>query len=272
VKVLGIYYFSGTGNSYYVAKQLSKALDLSMKPIHASGTIDSTIVEDSDESVGFVFPIYDFKAPKDMIEFIKRIKWNEGAYAFAVATYGVGSLRAYAKLCKEIASSHKSIAGGFGVMMPHNAVGSERLSEKNIQDLLVKSEADIQSLISKIQGRSIGDRMTTSVPELLKGNILKMTPAIGTLLYQLIIHGADSLKFQADNRCVGCGFCAQICPVKNIAIADNRPHWGDHCLGCFACIQWCEHSAITFGGKKLGVRKYTHPKVTFGEMKEPTRT
>ena len=52
-----IYYFSGTGNSLHVAKELQKRLPGS-KLIPIVSFLDNDVVITKGETVGFVFPIY----------------------------------------------------------------------------------------------------------------------------------------------------------------------------------------------------------------------
>ena len=65
-----IFYFSGTGNSAWVARQLAKrtgdvACDIT--------TLKEPPNLDSDRQLGFVFPIYAWGAPEIMAEFAKKL-------------------------------------------------------------------------------------------------------------------------------------------------------------------------------------------------------
>ena len=54
-------------------------------------------------------------------------------------------------------------------------------------------------------------------------------------------------KFRATEKCVACGLCEKVCPLKNITLTDGRPVWGDHCTHCMACISRCPKRAIEYG-------------------------
>jgi len=264
---MAIYCMSGTGNSYYVGKRIAEELNLKLKNGINIDAKDEDIIIDKDDHVGFVFPVYDFKASKTFLKQIKKINISQSAYVFAVATYGVGTLRAYKNFTAEMESCGKRIDGGFAVFMPHNAVGSGGLSDEDIDKILNMSEQDLGNVIKWLKDREKGDHMSTKAIDLLKSKYArKMIPAATSLMKALIFHGADSLKFQVDDKCVKCGLCSRICPTHNICMAKGIPEFGDHCISCFACIQWCDKMAISFGGKRLGLRKYTHPKVESREM------
>jgi NAD-dependent dihydropyrimidine dehydrogenase PreA subunit len=46
--------------------------------------------------------------------------------------------------------------------------------------------------------------------------------------------------------CVGCGECAEICPVEAVKMADDLPHVDqDWCIGCGVCATVCPNDAIS---------------------------
>jgi formate hydrogenlyase subunit 6/NADH:ubiquinone oxidoreductase subunit I len=68
-----------------------------------------------------------------------------------------------------------------------------------------------------------------------------------------------------DERCNGCGTCAQVCPAQNVAIVDGRPRFGGRCEVCFACDEWCPRGAVQHWSRGRGV-KYHHPDVALRDM------
>lgn len=48
------------------------------------------------------------------------------------------------------------------------------------------------------------------------------------------------------NDCIGCGSCADICPVEAISIENRLAEVDtDACLSCGACVQDCPKDAIS---------------------------
>ena len=68
-----IYYFSGTGNSLKIAKDLSSFIDNSQIIRIAYNTLHITSDEKSGR-IGFVFPVYFRGLPRMMEKFIKNLK------------------------------------------------------------------------------------------------------------------------------------------------------------------------------------------------------
>ncbi len=90
-----------------------------------------------------------------------------------------------------------------------------------------------------------------------------------TLIHPLFLMMApkQGKKFSATAACTGCGVCAKVCPVNNIALnREKRPVWEAHCEYCLACINWCPAQAIESGKATQGRNRYHHPDVTAAEL------
>ena len=50
-----------------------------------------------------------------------------------------------------------------------------------------------------------------------------------------------------EEKCVGCGECAEVCPVDVYEIQNEKSVVvnGEECLRCQDCIEVCEYEAIT---------------------------
>ena len=81
-----IYYFSGTGNSHYVAEVLSKSLQDTMQSIESAQGIKQ------DEMIGIVTPVYFFGLPDIVKDFLERLSVSSKSYLYLVVTYGVNQV------------------------------------------------------------------------------------------------------------------------------------------------------------------------------------
>ncbi len=80
-----IFYFSGTGNSLYVAKELQKRIpDTQLIPMVKQ--LPKEVIKTKAEVVGFVFPVHAMTLPIPVRKFLKKIDLKSSQYVFAVAT------------------------------------------------------------------------------------------------------------------------------------------------------------------------------------------
>lgn len=76
-----IFYFTGTGNSLYAAKQLEK------NPISIPQVMRQTKLEFSDDRIGIVAPVYGHEVPSMVQKFLKKAVFHMD-YFYMILTYG----------------------------------------------------------------------------------------------------------------------------------------------------------------------------------------
>ena len=86
-----IFYFSGTGNSKWIAEQIAKAQNevLVFMPNAIRDGIEEFVLAD-DEKVGFVFPVYSWGPPLSVLRFLDWITLSNyhSQYVFFVCSCG----------------------------------------------------------------------------------------------------------------------------------------------------------------------------------------
>lgn len=265
-----IYYFTGTGNSLAVARALAAGIGASLVPVTAS--IGQASVESDVDVIGFVFPIYDFKAPKIMEELVGKLASVDTKYLFAVCTYGIAAGQSLKRFEKTVEEHGGHLSSGFAVAMPHTGVGCRFVSRSNRTRLLEASLGRTETIAGYIQERLEGTIESSRVfPALVRPWMLRTIPALVRFVGRLVIKGEKSLALTVSEECNGCGICAELCPVDNIEMVGERPRWSNHCLGCFACLHWCPRRAISLGGQDMGIDPYHHPDVTLSDMIQDER-
>ncbi|WP_411680061.1 EFR1 family ferrodoxin [Clostridium thailandense] len=73
---------------------------------------------------------------------------------------------------------------------------------------------------------------------------------------KLYLSCVSAKGFYATDDCTSCGKCAKLCPLNNIEIAEGKPHWGQSCTHCMACICGCPSEAIEYKNKSKGKPRY----------------
>ena len=88
-----LFYFTATGNSLAVAKEMGGEL------YSIPQVLKRSKLAFADEKVGIIFPCYYFSLPQPVKEFIKEVKL-ESDYTFAIMTYGNLSFKAVDRLAR----------------------------------------------------------------------------------------------------------------------------------------------------------------------------
>lgn len=73
-------------------------------------------------------------------------------------------------------------------------------------------------------------------------------------------------SYHADENCTGCGICTEVCSVHNIKMVDRKPAWQHRCENCLACINWCPQKAIHGYAELPNLKRYHHPEVKLTDM------
>ncbi len=260
-----IFYFTGTGNSLVVARALAARIEASLVPV--TSIIGQASVESDADVVGFVFSLYDFKAPKIMEELVGKLASIDTKYLFAACTYGIAAGQSLKRFGKTVEEHGGHLCGGFAVAMPHNGVGCRFVSRLNRARLLEAALGETETLADYIQRRLDGTIDSSRVlSAFAQPWMLRAIPTLARFVGRLAIKGEKSLAFKTSAECNACGICSKLCPVENIEMVDERPRWSDHCLGCFACLHWCPRHAISLGGQDMGIDHYHHPDVTLSDI------
>ena len=244
-----ILYFSGTGNSEYVAKRISRGtgeecIDLFEKlkkkdfsPIH------------SETPVVIVTPTYAWRIPRIVEDWIENTRFTGSGKLYFVLTCGenIGNAGKYLnRLCERKAMDY---CGCIGIVMPENyiALFSSPTWEEALR-IIEKAEAVIDKAISFIKKGERFPKTKLTLADNIESGI------VNTVFYPLFVHAK---KFYATDACISCGKCARVCPLENIELKGGRPVWGDSCTHCMACICRCPKEAIEYGRHSRGLVRYT---------------
>lgn len=243
-----IFYFSGTGNSEWVARQLARQLEepvLSI-PDALSGMDQSLFTVDASQRMGLVFPVYAWNAPEIVIRFAKRLSVHPGAYCFAVCTCGDEAGLSLQRLTRYL-----PLNCGYSVQMPNNyVVGFDVDPPEAARQKISAARTRVAQIGAELLTRKEG--FDVHVGSLA---LLKSYPAAFFFRH----FGTSDRLFRVEQSCVSCGLCQRACPVNNIQLVHGRPQWLHHCQQCLACLHRCPVRAIQYGGLTQKKGRYVFP-------------
>jgi len=248
-----IYYFTGTGNSLQLARDLATYLsDTTLLAI--SECAANREIKHKDTRVGLVFPVYCWGLPNIVCEFVSRLRLGEDCPVFSVANCGGSVGAANAQLDELLRSLGTKLFAGFQVRMPGNYIPMYQAPKSDaIKKTLAAARAKVRE-IAKVLNRNEERPYETGA---------FWARCMARFLYKSFIAGlADDAKgFHVTDKCVSCGTCVAICPSRIIKIPKKKspPQWNGHCEQCLACLQWCPEEAIEYGKRTKGRRRYRYP-------------
>ena len=244
-----ILYFTATGNSLYVARQLA-------------------------DEIGIVYPIYGQMPPNMVRRFIQKARLK-AAYKFAVLTYGNMQFVAagiWDELSRKSGNAFDYITSILMVdnWLPNFDMNEQIKIDKHIPESLERITADIAARKHEIppteeRARQLFDRFIRD-----RG----LDPEVGYLM-----HSED--YFVVTDACIGCAVCTEVCPRGNYELTSTGVKTEGDCDFCFACIQNCPQKAIKFAelpdspflahGEKNPDVRFRNEHVSLWSIKEANR-
>ena len=245
-----VFYFTGTGNSLFIAKQLDDRI------VSIPQIINNRSLVFEAAQIGIVCPIYGHEMPKMVKEFIRKATFKTD-YFYIILTYGMLHGGA-AELAQAYAHSvGKKVAYAKSIMMVDNFLPNFDMTEqcaidKKIPESLAAIKADISVRKRQIEKAGLKNRM------IHKG-------------YVAMVKGQDETvwaKFRVEDTCTLCGICQKVCPAGAIRLADTKAtHTMAGCQACYACVHACPQKAIGFTiPEKNHTARYRNENISLEEI------
>lgn len=265
-----VYYFSGTGNSLYLAQALSSRLEAKIIPIASVSSLPS--VEPDADIIIIVYPVYYNDLPVLVKEFAGKLRSLPGHYVVAVCNYGGCGSQSVKTLGAVLSAAGGELSAAYGIHMPQNAF--VKFWENNNR-LLEKADRKAAKIAADVTRRSTGNHLKgllnavfvglhESLIPSIKKDLSKRTGLPSETELDVLIRSNDS-SFSSNGCCTGCGTCAKVCPVGNIELQNRKPVWLHRCENCLACRNWCPVTAIEGGVASKGYY-YVNPKLTAADI------
>ena len=247
-----IFYFSATGNSQSVAERIASALDSRIISIGLALRDDHFDFDISgEEYLGFIAPTFAYTLPGPVAMFIEKLelKGYNAQHTFGVFTCGAGTGDEGAALGEALKAKGIGYNGSFDVVMPDNFIlWSSLPAEDVLSRKLEAAGKTVDGIIEKLKARE-------------NGKISDKAPRMPFMPMEHISTAAGTSKLHVTDKCVGCGKCANICPLSCIHIehAHAAPIWEGSCSMCLACLHHCPNAAIEYEDQTQRKKRYLNP-------------
>ncbi len=250
-----VLYFTGTGNSRYIAERIASRLGDELFCINDAIKLGSINSIKAKQRIVFVFPTYAWRIPRIVKDWILKTPFEGEKRAWFVMNCGdsIGNAEKYNKsLCREKAFAYMGTAQ---IIMPENYIAmfnTPGLDEA--RRIVLKAEPEIDKAAKLIEkGHAFSANKNNPLKSFLSG------PA-NAVFYPAFV---KSKAFYAADSCIGCEKCAKLCPLNNITMKNGRPHWNNNCTHCMACIGYCPKKAIEYGKKSKKRERYNFESLNY---------
>ena len=260
-----IFYFSGTGNTWWTADKIKKLLDarnINAEAVSIDSLIDKSGIDikkadwliKSSDLIFFGWPIYgsDLPAPmKDFIDSLMPLSSEKHIHTFCTQMEfsGDGAWVYH----KNFEAKNLIIDSCVHFKMPsnvsifHGIMAPPKNDEKAL-NIMSNCEKQIEKHISDLLSGKI--RKTGRHSYIL--GVLQRGP------YRAVYKRFQSMVGVNESLCTKCGLCARLCPSFNITMNDF-PSFSGKCALCMRCYSYCPATAITYRGKTHNKEKYGLP-------------
>lgn len=243
--MLGVY-FSGTGNTEYCVETFVKQYEEWAQVCSIEDKRALALIAAHDTIV-LGYPVYFSNIPKIVRDFIDQNRYSfAGKKIFIVATMGLFSGDGAGCAARLLEKYHAVILGGLHLKMP-DCIGDEKLLKRTVdvnRSLVEHAEKKIADTVHRLkEGRPTKEGL---------GVLYHLAGLFGQRLW---FYGkTKTYKSKPDvdrSKCVGCGLCTALCPMKNIKMEEEKAVSSHRCTLCYRCVNHCPAKALTILGKEV---------------------
>lgn len=258
MKVTGVY-FSGTGNTKWVADKLNKVLivngyESEMLSIEETDILETMKKFEKSDIIGFLYPGYGCDMPiiyKEYIAKLENIRLKRNTKAFSIVTAGM-NIADGAMITKTLSERMGAeFMWANVIIMPCNfdtpIPGFKIPSEDKIKRQKAKAVDKINTLVSNIKN---------DTKKFDGSSIVSVIAGKSQRLSWISSMGNYDVKIN-EKKCVSCGVCVKVCPANNLSINEkgDPAKVNGNCSVCLRCMNNCPTCAIRMFSSK-GSSKY----------------
>jgi len=252
-----VLYFSATGNTAFIAREIAKRLDDECVDLLDRIKQQEHAPLHSEKPFVICAPVYVCEMPRFLSKYLREQSFSGSKEVYFVFTSG-GYCGISGVLAKSLFRKKKMHYRGCAEFtMPRNYVASDAysmLTAPEVEERITRACGMLDSVAASIRA---GENLISRHVFLFETVI---TVPFNPVWSKFKLRAKD---FYATEKCIGCGKCAKLCPLNNISLQERKPVWHDSCSHCMACIANCPTEAIEYGTITQSKERYRFDKYRY---------
>ncbi len=243
-----IFYFTSTGNCLDVAKNFDAEL-YSIPQVLKNKNLNF-----EDDKIGIIFPTYAISTPSIVVEFLEKVTLKS-PYIFVIATNGGASFGVLNQFIGIAKKQNINISYANNITMADNYIPFFDMNESIKKTPSSTINENIKKLVDDVNS----NKTTLDT----KNPLLGFSSTLGYKALKLAKNSHYKM-FNVEPHCTLCGVCQNVCPTKNISVAE-KVNYNTNCISCLACTHACPSNAIRVKKEKSKAR-YRNKNVSLNEI------
>ncbi len=246
-----IFYFSGTGNTWWVSQELVRQFETLGRTARAY-SIEAVSADEAEALIGdasltgFGYPIHGSDLPLPMKDFIESMPEGAGKQAFVFCTQWLWSGDGASVGGTMLHEKGYGVQWGEHFLMPNNVtVSIISLPYSNDYSRLNNVLARASRAAAFFAGEIIAGR------SFLRGfsQVSFYLGCLQRLPFRKFYHKLQNDIGIDKESCIDCGECVRLCPVGNFFYEDKEIKTKGNCILCLRCYNFCPVAAVTHMGR-----------------------
>lgn len=240
-RTIGIFYFSGTGNTKMVAKLLATEFNRYISVVNVIAIdellkTNKTAEVEKYDIIGFGYPVHAFNAPRIFFEFIEQLQDGKQKKTFIFKSAGDPFMQGGSTALVRKALQKK----GYDVLyerlfvIPANVL--VRYQDRLIKQLYNTAVQRVKTMVNEILSETTKIQKNTFFSNFLTAAFSSMEN------YGARFFGKN---LYVSKSCNLCGICISNCPTNNITKQKGHIRFHSKCTLCMRCIYRCPVNAIS---------------------------
>ena len=210
-----VLYFTGTGNSRYLARRIAEELEMPLYDLNACIKAGNTAPVQTGRDVVLVTPTYAWRIPRVVSEWLDKTELTGAERIWFVMDCGseIGNAAGYNR--QLAAQKQLKYMGTAQIIMPENYIAMFNAPQKEqAKSIVEQAEPVLQKVLTRLRaGQEFPPPRENLYDRFMSG-------PVNPVFYRFFVK-ADA--FRATDACIGCGKCVELCPLSNIHLENGKP-------------------------------------------------